>query len=263
MFKNANIIFLIVLLLFKIVYLTLRSKIIIDMSASLKFVQNEKLYLKDPDQSELGRKILPESIKLIDDIGFEKFTFKKLSKCIDSTETSVYRYFENKYKLLVYIISCYWLWLDYQIEYHTNNINEPKDKLKIVIKLLTDLGLENINFTKLNTAALQRIVSCESAKVFMIKEIKKEDKEVLYLDIQAVCEKICNIVRQINPEHPYPKALVTTLFEAAHQQTFFARNMSGITELKVKNNDVNQVIQFLEHLAFSSLYQSSTLRNNE
>ncbi|MEM0544141.1 TetR/AcrR family transcriptional regulator, partial [Flavobacterium sp. j3] len=38
---------------------------------SLKIQVNEKIYLKDPEKSVLGRKIIQESIVLIDEIGFE------------------------------------------------------------------------------------------------------------------------------------------------------------------------------------------------
>ncbi len=45
---------------------------------SLKIRINEKIYLKDPESSDLGKRIVEESIIMIDDIGFESFTFKKL-----------------------------------------------------------------------------------------------------------------------------------------------------------------------------------------
>ena len=38
---------------------------------------NSKLYVKNPETSELGKKIIEQSILLIDEIGFENFTFKK------------------------------------------------------------------------------------------------------------------------------------------------------------------------------------------
>ena len=50
----------------------------------LKFNLNEKIYVKDPESSDLGRKILQESVLLIDEMGFEQFTFKKLGERIGS-----------------------------------------------------------------------------------------------------------------------------------------------------------------------------------
>ena len=74
---------------------------------------NDRIYLKDPESSELGLKILKGSIDMIDEMGLEAFTFGKLAKRIGSTEASVYRYFESKHKLLIYLTAWYWAWMEY------------------------------------------------------------------------------------------------------------------------------------------------------
>ncbi|MBL7759004.1 MAG: helix-turn-helix transcriptional regulator, partial [Chitinophagaceae bacterium] len=58
---------------------------------------NTKLFLRDPEQSVLGRSIIQHSINMIHKVGFEDFTFKKLAQEIGTTEASIYRYFENKH----------------------------------------------------------------------------------------------------------------------------------------------------------------------
>jgi len=55
-----------------------------DLLLSLKIQVNDKIYVKDPETSSLGRKIIQESINLIYEIGFENFTFKKLGERIGS-----------------------------------------------------------------------------------------------------------------------------------------------------------------------------------
>ena len=82
---------------------------------NLKIQVNEKIYVKDPETSVLGRNIIKESILLIDEIGFDDFTFKKLGERIGSNESSLYRYFENKHKLLIYLSSWYWSWMEYRL----------------------------------------------------------------------------------------------------------------------------------------------------
>ncbi|MDO9161670.1 MAG: TetR/AcrR family transcriptional regulator, partial [Methylococcaceae bacterium] len=62
------------------------------MDIQLQIKMNEKLFLRDPEQSELGKKIIQESIQLIYKNGFEAFTFKKLAIDIGSTEAGIYRY---------------------------------------------------------------------------------------------------------------------------------------------------------------------------
>jgi AcrR family transcriptional regulator len=74
------------------------------LAVSIKIKLSKKLYLRDPESSELGRNIVSNSVKLIDQLGFEAFTFKKLATEIHSTEASIYRYFENKHKFLIYLI---------------------------------------------------------------------------------------------------------------------------------------------------------------
>ena len=65
------------------------------MDLQLQIKMNEKLFIKDPQQTELGKKIVLHSVQLIHDEGFEAFTFKKLAQSIGTTEAGIYRYFEN------------------------------------------------------------------------------------------------------------------------------------------------------------------------
>ena len=54
---------------------------------------NPELYTKDPESSDLGKRIIASSIEMINELGFESFTFKKLGTAINSNESSIYRYF--------------------------------------------------------------------------------------------------------------------------------------------------------------------------
>ena len=85
------------------------------MSVAIKISVNVGLYLKEPQNSTLGKKILKNSIILIDKNGFEAFTFTKLAEEIHSTEDSIYRYFKNKHILLLYLFNWYWEWVNYLI----------------------------------------------------------------------------------------------------------------------------------------------------
>ena len=76
------------------------------------------LSLRNPLETELGRNIIEHSIILMDELGFEAFTFKKLAVKIDSNETSIYRYFENKHLLLLYLVVWYWNWVSFLIDYN-------------------------------------------------------------------------------------------------------------------------------------------------
>ena len=69
----------------------------------IKFDLSESLYNKDPQESELGKKILEHSIIMLNEIGFESFTFRKLALKIGSAEKSIYRYFDNKHLLFFFL----------------------------------------------------------------------------------------------------------------------------------------------------------------
>ena len=102
---------------------------------SINIVIDAYLYKKDPDSSELGRKILTNSIELLNTLGFEDFTFKKLGLQIGSNESSVYRYFENKHMLLLYLLSWYWSWKEYKLVFATGMYMNSKDKLTTALDI--------------------------------------------------------------------------------------------------------------------------------
>jgi AcrR family transcriptional regulator len=223
------------------------------MNATIKIAMNEKVFLRDPEQTGLGRSIIAESVRLIDELGFEQFTFKKLASEINSTEASVYRYFENKHKLLIYLTAWYWAWLDFQIDYQINNVSQAEERLKIIIQVITDANKYNTDFLPVDKSALHRIVICESSKAYLTKWVDADNKEGLFMNYKALCHKIALIVQEINPDYPYAHALISTLMEAAHQQVFFAAHLPSLTEVRVINNDFTQMGSFLEHLVFKAI----------
>ena len=85
------------------------------MAFGVDFNIEKMIYLRNPQETSLGKKIIQHSILLIDKIGFESFNFKKLSQEINCTEASIYRYFENKHLLLIYLTSWYCEWVSYLI----------------------------------------------------------------------------------------------------------------------------------------------------
>ncbi len=223
------------------------------MGAILKIDLNENHFIRDPEKTELGRNIIRESILMIDELGFEHFTFKKLAFQLSSTEASVYRYFENKHKLLIYLISWYWVWLDYQIKYGINNIENPREKLMIIIGIISKVSLGNDTFTHIDAGALYRIVVAESSKAYLTKAVDSDNKEGLFREYKSLCHNIATVVLAINPAYPYPHALISTLFEASKIQIYFAQHLPSLTEAKIVGNDYTNVASFLESLVFSSI----------
>ncbi|WP_241739062.1 TetR/AcrR family transcriptional regulator [Pontibacter beigongshangensis] len=213
-----------------------------------------KSYLREPEGTELGRKIISESVRLIDELGFEHFTFRKLAAEIDSAEASVYRYFENKHKLLVYLVSCYWAWLDYSVTFRIQNIDDPRERLTRAIAALTTAGKAGDPVADyMDESRLYRIVMAESTKVYHTKEVDSENKEGYFMEFKHLCNRLARMAQDINPDYPYPHALMSTVLEAAHQQVFFAQHLPSLTEIGDTKHLKGETTAFLTHLVFSAI----------
>jgi AcrR family transcriptional regulator len=223
------------------------------MNATIKIDLNNKSYLRNPEQTTLGQKIVAESIRLIDQLGFEEFTYKKLATEIGSTEASVYRYFENKHKLLVYLVSWYWVWLDYQITFRTNNIDDPAKRLRIIIGILAEAHLDNVQISYIDEAALHRLVIADAPKAYLTKGVDEDNKEHLFREYKTLCKKIAGILLELAPDYPYPHTLISTVIEATHQQTFFAQHLPALTDIKPTADATWKITDFLEQLIFSAV----------
>lgn len=211
---------------------------------SLKIQVNDKIFVKDPETSSLGRRIIQESILLIDDIGFENFTFKKLGERIGSNESSIYRYFESKHKLLVYLSSWYWSWIEYRLVFETNNIENPLEKLNKAITVVTQ-KVEDDNQTKhINEAILNKIIVTEFTKTLMTKEIDVENKEGFFLIYKRVINRIVAMIEVVNPEYAYSKSLASSIVEGALHQHFLKNHLQTITNC----NETISPTEFYIHL---------------
>lgn len=198
--------------------------------ANLKIQINEKIYVKDPETSDLGKKILEQSIFLIDEIGFDSFTFKKLGEKIGSNESSIYRYFENKHKLLVYLSSWYWSWMEYRLVFATANISDSKEKLKKAITIVTEKVSDDINTEHINEAILNKIIIAEFTKTLHTKEVDQENKEGFFLIYKRVIARIESFVNEVNPEYPFAKSLISSVVEGSLHQYFLTEHLQSITD---------------------------------
>ncbi|GAA4011884.1 TetR/AcrR family transcriptional regulator [Hymenobacter fastidiosus] len=223
------------------------------MSTSLRLDLNEKLCLRDPQGTDLGRRLVAESVRLLDEIGFEKFTFRKLARRIESTEASLYRYFENKHQLLMYLVSWHWAWLRYQIRFHTHNVPDARERLRLILGILTRAHQDDPVTTQLDEAALYRIVVNEASKSYLTRDVDDDNRAGLFGEYKRLAADIVDVVQIINPGYPYPYALVSTLLESARKQLFFARHLPSLTDATTSNTGKNTLQAFLTQLAFATL----------
>lgn len=222
------------------------------MKLQLQIKMNEALFLRNPESSELGKNILKHSIQLIDRTGFELFTFKKLAEEIGTTEAGIYRYFENKHKLLVYLTAWYWGWLEFQIIFQTNNIKDPIIKLKKVIKLLAQAVKDDEQTSHINEHSLHKIIISEGSKAYLTKHVGEDNKQQFFKPYKDLCAAVGQIVSECNPTYKYPKSLASTIIEMAHFQNFFMHHLPSLTDFG-KEKKESEIISFLNDLVFSSI----------
>jgi AcrR family transcriptional regulator len=200
---------------------------------NLKIQVNEKIYVKDPETSVLGRNIIKESILLIDEIGFDDFTFKKLGERIGSNESSLYRYFENKHKLLIYLSSWYWSWMEYRLILGTANIEDAGQRLKKAIAIVTDKVEDDLTTEHVNESVLNRIIIAEFSKTFLTKEVDEENREGFFIIYKRVIRRIAEYIKEVSPQYPYAESLASTVTQGALHQHFLKDHFTTITNCNV------------------------------
>ncbi len=222
------------------------------MDFQVTFKVNEKIYLRDPESSELGKQIVKNAIDLIYELGFEHFTFKKLAAEIQTTEASIYRYFENKHRLLLYILNWYWLYMEFLLLFQLQNISDPKTKLEAIVQLLTHELPESAGRLDYNKKMLHQIVIAESSKVYLVKEVDAINRNEVFKPYKDLCAAIAEVIKAYNPSYEYPISLSSTLVETAHYQQFFAKFLPRLTNIQSEKNS-DFTASFLNDLLFKVL----------
>jgi len=198
---------------------------------NFKITINDKLYVKNPESSALGKKIVKYSIILIDEIGFEAFTFKKLGTLIKSTESSIYRYFENKHKLLVYLSTWYWSWMEYNLVIATISITSPMEKLNKGINVITQVIQDDPKTLHIDESILSRIIISEFNKTLFTKEVDQENKEGYFLVYKRIIYRIIEMIEAVNPNYPYAKTLASSIIDGNLHQNYLKEHFKTITNL--------------------------------
>jgi AcrR family transcriptional regulator len=222
------------------------------MEYQVSFNVNNTIYLRNPESSELGKQIVKSGIDLIYSLGYEHFTFKKLAIEVGTTEASIYRYFENKHRLLAYILNWYWSYLEFLVMFQVKNVTDSKKKLDGVIQLLTQELPENVGQLQYNKKYLNYIVISESSKVYLVKEVGEINQNHVFKPFKDLCESIASIIQEYAPHYPYPRSLSSTLIETAHNQQFFSLHLPKLTDNRTENTS-SYVANYLEDLLFKVL----------
>lgn len=232
------------------------------MAIQVRIIPSCDLSLRDPQATRLGQRILSASITLIDELGLESFTFKKLAVRLGSAEASIYRYYSNKHQLLLYLVSWYWDWVHHLVNQSILMTDVPEDRLRAAIQALTRPYVVNPNVPYINEALLHRIVINEGSKAYHTKAVDRENSKGVFLGYKSLSDEIAQLILEICPEFPYPRALATSLFEMAHNHPYFAEHLPKLTELKT-GEAMNEALEaMLWYWVESLVIRAKGLRSN-
>lgn len=203
-------------------------------------------YLKDPESTQVGRNLIAGSIELMNELGFDEFTFKKLGAKIGSPECTVYRYFENKQKLLLYLMNWYWTWMRYKIMLATANINSYEEQLKAaltaIIKREENIGTNGY----VNIRSLYNIVTAESVKVYYMRSADEEYRNGCFIAYQEIVSDVAGIILKINPGFDFPRSLASTLLQGINHQRYLMQHLPSVSDIKKDDKDL---LRFFTQLA--------------
>lgn len=219
--------------------------------SQLRIEVSDRVFLKDPLTSVLGKDILVHGIRMMDAYGVEGFSFRKLAAEIGTTESAVYRYFENKHRLLLYFVEWYWAWLDYQIAFATANVEDGSMALQRAIAIVVSQApTEGDTFFDL--CMLQRVVVAESSKSYLTKVVDEENKEGLFARHKCLCRRIAELMKRVNPAYPFTHSLASTLIGSNLEQVYFAQHLPSLSEVGGSNE---LRTKFFQSLIFNALLQ--------
>ncbi len=217
------------------------------MIVGIKFDLNVSLFIRDPQDTELGKKIIQSSIDLIHEKGFEKFTFKKLGAHIKSTEASIYRYFTNKHMLLLFLNNWYWEWVHYLIKMNTLNVDNASKRMRLILENIVYASTENAATAYVNENKLHTIIINEGGKSYHTHEVDDENKIGLFSSFKSLVETISKTILDIEPHFPYPHSLASTFFEMANNQVYFSDHLPRLTDLKSCDTRDDDLVKMLEY----------------
>jgi AcrR family transcriptional regulator len=213
---------------------------------------DEKLFVKDPTSSELGESIVEHAILMLDELGYEAFTFRKLAERIGTTEASVYRYFKSKHRLLLYLTAWYWSWMEYRLQLATTNIASAEERLRLALREVTQRIQQDASTPRIDEEALYRVVVAESSKAYLHADVDAENREGMFRSYKRLCRTVADLILEVNPAYPWPVALVSTVIESSHMQKFFAEHLPSLTEVTRGDAD-ESTTTFLTDLVFRAI----------
>lgn len=202
------------------------------MAIQVLISPTEALYVRNPQDTTLGREIISAGIVMLDELGLEETTFRKLAREAGCTEASIYRYFKSKHQLLLYLVNWYWDWVHYLIQRAADGAPTPEQKLRAGVRALTRPMVTNPDVPYIDERRLHQVVLTEGTKAYHSKRTDQHNREGIFLPYKQLVSTLARLITRVNPEFPYPRTLASTLFEMAHNHAYFAEHLPSLTDVR-------------------------------
>lgn len=208
---------------------------------------SKRLYLKNPQDTPLGRVLLIDALSLINVIGFEAFTFKKLAQKAKTTEASVYRYFENKHHMLLYLVNQYWTHIYNVAVYQCQNEHNAKHRIQVILNLILNPELPEHNIqSPYEIKSLYQLVLWEGSKTYLTRNVNQFNKDLFFKPFKELSLLLAREIRAYQPKYKFSKSLASTMIEMAHLQHFYSMYLPSLTD--ARNNTPRDIMRFLNTL---------------
>jgi len=223
-------------------------------SINLHLRPDPALSLKDPEATELGRSVLAGGLELMNELGLEAFTFKKLADRIGCTEVSLYKYFPNKHRLLQYYFQLYWLWLRQLCGRHAERAKNPREGLEHVVQAICGVWPKELPHTQLDAHALRKLVIEEGMKSYLHKNARR-----LFMPYKELSAFVAERITDCRADVPWPRSFATTVIEMAHSLPFAMEHLPSLTELSSRK-DLKLLAQHLLHRTLTYIDHAQPLK---
>jgi hypothetical protein len=105
---------------------------------------------------------------------------------------------------------------------------------------------------QIDEEALYRVVVAESSKAYLHAGVDAENREGMFRSYKRLCRTVADLIREVNPDYPWPVALVSTVVESSHLQKYFAEHLPSLTEVTRGDAD-GSTTSFLTDMVFRAI----------
>ena len=124
--------------------------------------------------------------------------------------------------------------MEYNLYFATTNIEDPLEKLKKAITVVTKKIEDDATTEHVNESVLNKIIISEFTKTLHTKEVDEENKIGFFLIYKRVINRIVDLIHEVNPDYPFAKSLASNIIEGALHQHFLRDHLTTITNCNEK-----------------------------